>query len=233
MTEPELFYILNGERTQGLNRLMWWRPNSAGYTANLADAGRYTEAEYRSVIGDDDVPIRCDSLAGGGRVLLDAEEFVSIVQGQAVSIGVQTHSDSPIQIRLRDIGFKVMREIIDEAELREAAAETVNRAASQISYGPLLRAGRYPRFGTVVERRELTAESGTGVLFEILDPSQAPQFTDDVTAHADAIQKMLTSGHLFVMPILQRYPGAVTWVLASECYPYPVHEHDQADEGRN
>jgi hypothetical protein len=38
--EPELYYI----RTRGYigNGLVWWRPNNAGYTSDLKQAGKYT-----------------------------------------------------------------------------------------------------------------------------------------------------------------------------------------------
>lgn len=38
--EPKLYYI----RTRGFigNGLVWWRPNSAGYTSDLKQAGKYT-----------------------------------------------------------------------------------------------------------------------------------------------------------------------------------------------
>jgi len=45
--EPELFYL----RTRGYigNGLVWWRPNSQGYTSDLKRAGKYTRTEAFSI----------------------------------------------------------------------------------------------------------------------------------------------------------------------------------------
>ena len=42
-----LYYI----RTEGYsgNALIWWRPNSQGYTSNLDKAGKYTKEEALSI----------------------------------------------------------------------------------------------------------------------------------------------------------------------------------------
>jgi hypothetical protein len=45
--EPELFYL----RTRGYigNGLVWWRPNSQGYTSDLKQAGKYAREEALSI----------------------------------------------------------------------------------------------------------------------------------------------------------------------------------------
>ena len=63
---------------------LYWRPNSAGYARDLADAGIYTEAEARKAQGQSDRPrdiarklsdvLRGRGLAGSvGELLADAE----------------------------------------------------------------------------------------------------------------------------------------------------------------
>jgi hypothetical protein len=52
------YYILDA-RTMVGNCALWWRPEGAGYTCNLDDAGRYTLAEAESH-RETDVPVRCD-----------------------------------------------------------------------------------------------------------------------------------------------------------------------------
>jgi hypothetical protein len=46
---PRLFLILSVHRTDEGQTLpplcVWWRANASGYTTNLAEAGRYTQAE--------------------------------------------------------------------------------------------------------------------------------------------------------------------------------------------
>lgn len=44
----DLFYI----RTNGYsgNSLIWWRPNSRGYTTNLDEAGKYTREEAERIV---------------------------------------------------------------------------------------------------------------------------------------------------------------------------------------
>ena len=41
--EEELYYL----KTEGFNgdALIWWRPNSGGYTINLNEAGKYPKSE--------------------------------------------------------------------------------------------------------------------------------------------------------------------------------------------
>lgn len=45
--DPEMYYI----RTRGYigNGLIWWRPNSAGYTSDLRQAGKYTHDKAMSI----------------------------------------------------------------------------------------------------------------------------------------------------------------------------------------
>lgn len=43
-----VFYILDTRSIIG-NEALWWRPNRAGYTTNLDDAGQYTEADTKGL----------------------------------------------------------------------------------------------------------------------------------------------------------------------------------------
>ncbi|MBX6393487.1 MAG: hypothetical protein IRY96_08425 [Burkholderiales bacterium] len=42
------FYILSLKWSPIDNRLVWWRPNSCGYTTELESAGRYTAEEIEA-----------------------------------------------------------------------------------------------------------------------------------------------------------------------------------------
>jgi hypothetical protein len=58
---PErLFYIQSLERGAWGNDAVFWRPNAAGYTARLGDAGRYPESEAVIHATVEDVILPCD-----------------------------------------------------------------------------------------------------------------------------------------------------------------------------
>ena len=45
------------------NAMIWWRPDSKGYTTNIEEAGRYTEEEMRGLINsrpEEDFAWECD-----------------------------------------------------------------------------------------------------------------------------------------------------------------------------
>ena len=56
------YYIKNNERSQQNCCLIWWKPNSHGYTANLDEAGTYTQQEIQSMGIDpgEDTPYHVD-----------------------------------------------------------------------------------------------------------------------------------------------------------------------------
>lgn len=37
------------------NSLVWWRPNSCGYTTNIDEAGRYDYEEAKNIMKGDDI----------------------------------------------------------------------------------------------------------------------------------------------------------------------------------
>lgn len=47
MATEELFYILDTRQVVG-NCALWWRPDGAGYTCDLGDAGLYSREAARS-----------------------------------------------------------------------------------------------------------------------------------------------------------------------------------------
>lgn len=62
-TEPlpkSLYYIQDTRQVVG-NCAMWWCPKGAGYTCNIAEAGRFTEAEIEGR-RDTDVPWPCEEI---------------------------------------------------------------------------------------------------------------------------------------------------------------------------
>lgn len=48
--EDELYYIRSCYTPVG-NSILWWRPRSAGYTVNLAEAGKYVYEMVKTIIG--------------------------------------------------------------------------------------------------------------------------------------------------------------------------------------
>jgi hypothetical protein len=58
----KMYYI----RTEGYsgNSLLWWRPNSQGYTTDLNKAGRYTKEEAESICksSKSEVAYECDKV---------------------------------------------------------------------------------------------------------------------------------------------------------------------------
>jgi len=46
--EGELYFILSMERTADSPSCVWWRPQAAGYTTSIGQAGRYTLDEVRA-----------------------------------------------------------------------------------------------------------------------------------------------------------------------------------------
>jgi hypothetical protein len=49
------FYILDTRTIVG-NEALWWRPDSAGYTTNLDEAGQYTEEQTKG-LRPTDIPV--------------------------------------------------------------------------------------------------------------------------------------------------------------------------------
>ena len=61
--EPEMYYL----RTRGYvgNGLIWWRPNSAGYTSDLRSAGIYPHEEAMSICRSshgDTIAYKCNTI---------------------------------------------------------------------------------------------------------------------------------------------------------------------------
>jgi len=49
MFEGKEYLIMSKKWTKGDGIVAWWRPNGAGYTNDLQQAGRYDEAEAKSI----------------------------------------------------------------------------------------------------------------------------------------------------------------------------------------
>lgn len=71
---PEkLYYIQNGWEMNG-NTMVWWRPNSCGYTLNINQAGKYTKEDaLERITREEDIAWECDyvdSCSMGYRVII-------------------------------------------------------------------------------------------------------------------------------------------------------------------
>ena len=84
----DLFYIQNNLACVG-NEALWWRPDGAGYTAHLSDAGKFSKAKADSIHNNraTDVPWLCaeiEALAysavdvGDLRRLLRSSQFAPV-----------------------------------------------------------------------------------------------------------------------------------------------------------
>lgn len=45
-----MYYLLDLERTIGIGRTFYWKPNLHGYTTILDDAGLFTESQAKKII---------------------------------------------------------------------------------------------------------------------------------------------------------------------------------------
>lgn len=68
------FYIWNGQYVG--NGMMWWREGSAGYTGNLAEAGRYSQSDAESICKSNhkQTAFPCD--------VVDASQVIMVVDSQ-------------------------------------------------------------------------------------------------------------------------------------------------------
>jgi hypothetical protein len=72
---PKLYYIQNGYVGNAIN---WWRPEGKGYTTNIKEAGKFSEAQAKQQANTrvDDVAWPCDYIDNNEqahKVIIDAQ----------------------------------------------------------------------------------------------------------------------------------------------------------------
>lgn len=69
-----LYYLIQYQQFNG-DSVIWWRPNSSGYTIRIDEAGRYPEAEARRIEAirglDKAVPVEVAEAAASRHVVAD------------------------------------------------------------------------------------------------------------------------------------------------------------------
>ena len=63
--QPKLYYIQDARSYVG-NSILWWGPNSGGYTTDICKAGKYPEPEAKVICDnrDTDIAWPCDYIDG-------------------------------------------------------------------------------------------------------------------------------------------------------------------------
>jgi hypothetical protein len=70
--KDDLYYIRSCYAPVG-NSVLWWRPRSAGYTVNLAEAGKYVYEMVKTIVGmkRGDIAYECSAVDNLAKLQVD------------------------------------------------------------------------------------------------------------------------------------------------------------------
>jgi hypothetical protein len=94
--EPKKLYFIRDTRVTVGNSAMWWRPDRAGYTCSIDEAGRYEEQEALSIvrIRGTDVPYPCEVIEPLTRRHVDVQDLRKVEKLQLKKGSQRTPDDN-------------------------------------------------------------------------------------------------------------------------------------------